>query len=166
MFKSVYAVTLLALFVSFPTVADVTVESPYVRAMPPGQQVTGAFMILHNADTEARAVVAAETAVAGVVELHTHESKGGMMQMRQVPQIEIAAGSTTRLKPGGLHVMLIDMKKPLKEGDVVDIILILDNGEKLAVAAPVMSVTDGMQMNEAIKHDMKGKGKGKGDQDK
>lgn len=159
MFKPVCSVAIIALFASFTSFADVTVESPYVRAMPPGQKVTGAFMILNNSDAEARAVVSAESDVAAVVELHTHENKDGMMQMRQIPQIDVAAGGSTTLKPGGLHVMLIDMKKPLKEGDVVDITLVLDNGEKLTIAAPVKTVTGGMNM-KGMKHDMKGSMKG------
>lgn len=151
MFKPACAVALLTLFVSFSTFADVTVQSPYVRAMPPGQKVTGAFMVLSNTDSDARAVVGAQSAVARVVELHTHESKDGMMQMRQVSQISIEASGSVTLKPGGLHVMLIDVKKRLNEGDEVEITLLLDNGEKLTVTAPVKTVTGGMNM----KHDMK-----------
>lgn len=155
MFKPACAVALLTLFVSFSTIADVTVQSPYVRAMPPGQKVTGAFMVLSNTDSEARAVVGAQSVVARVVELHTHESKDGMMQMRQVSQIDIEASGSVTLKPGGLHVMLIDVKKRLNEGDEVEITLLLDNGEKLTVTAPVKTVTGGMNMKDHMKHGMK-----------
>lgn len=155
MFKPACAVALLTLFASFSTFADVTVQSPYVRAMPPGQKVTGAFMVLNNTDSEARAVVGAQSAAAEVVELHTHESKDGMMQMRQVSQIDIEASGSVTLKPGGLHVMLIDVKKRLNEGDEVEITLLLDNGEKLTVTAPVKTVTGGMKMKDHMKHGMK-----------
>lgn len=136
--------------------ADVFVEDAYVRAMPPGQTVTGAFMVLKNAGDEDRALVRAESDTAKVVELHTHINQDGVMKMRQVQQIELAAGETTELKPGGLHIMLIDVPKRLHVDDEVGIKLVFDDGSSQAISAPVKSVTGGMMKHGAMKDAMHG----------
>ena len=146
--KTLFAMSLLLASVAK---AEVSVENPYVRAMPPGQTVTGAFMMLQNSGDENRSVVSASSPAAGVVELHTHVNEDGMMKMRQVPKIDVNAGSSTELKPGGLHVMLIDVPEQLKVGDTVEITLVLDNGAEQTLQAPVKSVTGGM-MKKGMHH--------------
>ena len=142
--------------------AEISVENPYVRAMPPGQTVTGAFMLLKNTADEKRAVVRAESSVAGIVELHTHINEDGVMKMRQIPQIDIDAQSTTELKPGGLHVMLIDVPNQLNEGDQVDIKLVFDDGTDQLIQAPVKSVTGGMMHGKGAQHGNGGMPMGRG----
>ena len=113
---------------------------PYVRAMPPGQSVSAAFLGLSNTGKEDHALVAAETSVAMMVELHEHTMADGMMQMREVEQIALPSGSTVELKPGGLHIMLMGVKSQLKPGDKVDITLTYEDGSKETVEAPVHKV--------------------------
>lgn len=116
---------------------SVSAVDPYVRLAPPGAPATGAFMVLKNAGDKDVKVVKAESPVAKVTELHTHINEGGVMKMRQVPAIDIKAKGEAELKPGGLHVMLIDMKAPLKEGDQVAITLGFDDGSSKKIEAPV-----------------------------
>jgi periplasmic copper chaperone A len=115
----------------------VKVHSPFVRMMPPGQPNTAAFMTLENTGNTNLAVVAAESQVSKVVELHTHTMVEGVMQMREIEKIEIPAGQRTELKPGGLHIMLIGLHKPLSEEQVVEITLVYDDGSRQTIEAPV-----------------------------
>jgi periplasmic copper chaperone A len=118
-------------------VSPITVADPYVRAPAPSAPATGAFMVIKNGGKADRKVVKAESPVSKVTELHTHVEEGGVMKMRPVAEIAVRAGGEAVLKPGSLHVMLIDLKQPLKEGDVVPITLGLDDGSSLKVEAPV-----------------------------
>ena len=106
--------------------AVLTVNDPYVRAVPPGQPNSAAFMGLVNGTGAPRALVGGRSDVAEVVELHTHTMEDGMMKMRRVERIDLPAGETVTLDPGGLHVMLIGLKRGLKPGDQID--LTLDSG--------------------------------------
>jgi len=73
-----------------------------------------------------------------VTELHTHLHEGGVMKMRPVASIDVKAKGEALLQPGGLHVMLIDLKAPMKEGDIVPITLTLDDGSTKQVEAKVV----------------------------
>lgn len=127
-------------------VADqVSVADAYVRMAPPGTKTTGAFMTLKNAGDKEAKVVTAASQVANVTELHNHINDGGVMRMRQVQEIVVPAKGETALKPGGYHVMLIDMKAPLKEGDHVVITLGFADGSSKEVHAPVKKPMAAMQ---------------------
>ena len=108
----------------------VSVADPYVRAVPPVAKTSAAFMQLVSADTP----------VAAVVELHTHTMDGGVMRMRQVPQIPLPPNTSVSLEPGGLHIMLFDLTAPLSPGDEVPITLTFSDGSSKAVTAEVRSV--------------------------
>lgn len=118
----------------------VNVSEPYVRLVPPSAPATGAFMLLSNSGNAARQLVAADSPVAKTVELHTHLNENGVMKMRQIKEIGIPAHGETRLKPGSYHVMLIDLKAPLQEGDGVPLTLTFDDGSVQKVVAPVRSI--------------------------
>lgn len=119
--------------------AQVQVKDPWVRATVPQQTATGAFMQL-SSPTDAR-LVSASSPVAGVVELHEMAMEKDVMKMRAVPGIAIPAGKGAELKPGGYHVMLMNLKSQMKEGDVVPITLVVEgkDGKRqtLEVKAPV-----------------------------
>jgi len=117
-----------------------TVKDPYVRAVPPGQQNSAAFMELVNGTGAQRALVGGASDAAEVVELHTHIMEGDMMKMRRIERIELPAGETVTLAPGELHVMLIGLKRGLKPGDQVELTLSLDDGTAVKVQAPVREV--------------------------
>lgn len=129
--------------------AGLEVGDPHVRAVPPGQSNSAAFMSLHNASAEDRALIGAESPAAEVVELHTHVEEDGLMRMRRVEQIPVAAGATTTLAPGGLHIMLIGLKSELQPGQTVELTLIQDDGERIAVQAPVRHIE---AMHSSMKH--------------
>ena len=117
-----------------PTVsAQVTVTDPWVRGTVTGQKATGAFMQLKSpADA---ALVAASSPVAKIVEIHEMKMEGGMMKMNAVDKLALPAGKAVDLKPGGYHVMLMDLVKPLKDGDTVPLQLTVEDkaGKKQTV---------------------------------
>ena len=117
---------------------SVTVQDPYVRLAPPNAPATGAFMVIRNGGDKDVKVVKADNTATKVTELHTHLNEGGVMKMRPVPAIEVKAKGEAVLKPGGLHIMLIDLKAPMKEGDMVPITLTFDDGSSKRVDAKVV----------------------------
>ena len=120
---------------------SVTVQDPYVRLAPPNAPATGAFMVIRNGGDKDVKVVKATNPASKVTELHTHLNEGGVMKMRPVPAIDIKAKGEAGLKPGGRHVMLIDLKAPMKEGDIVPITLSFDDGSSKQVDAKVVRPT-------------------------
>lgn len=119
-------------------VADwLAVEAPYARAVPPGQPNSAVFMILENRDAIDHALVAAASDAAEVVELHTHRQEGGMMRMRRIERIELPAGESVTLAPGGLHLMLIGLHAALQPGERIDVDLWFEDGTRKRLTAPV-----------------------------
>ena len=103
-------------------VATVDVRDGWVRQSVPGQSGTGAFMKL-TAPTGAR-LVGITTPAAGVAEVHEMKMEGDTMKMRELPGgLELPAGQTVELKPGGYHVMMMDLKQALAKGSTVPVTL-------------------------------------------
>ena len=109
-----------------PAASAVKVEQGWVRPTVPGQQGTGGYMKLTA--SESRRLVSASSPLAGVAEIHEMKVEGDVMKMRAVPALELPAGRTVELKPGGLHLMLMDLKQPLPVGSSVPLILVLKDG--------------------------------------
>lgn len=115
---------------SAPAAGQLTVTEAWVRGTVPGQSVTGAYMTLRA--TRPVTIVAVASPVAKTVELHEMSLQGGVMRMRHLAQLPLAAGASVELKPGGYHVMMTDVTRPLREGEKVPITLTLrdDNGKE------------------------------------
>lgn len=118
----------------------VQIEGAFARAVPPGQTNSAAFMNLTNRGDADHSLTTAESNASKVVELHTHLMEEGMMKMRRVEKIDLPAGETVRLQPGGLHVMLIGLERQLAEGENVDITLVFEDGSRSTLTAPVKKV--------------------------
>ena len=114
----------LAMTVSLAAQAQVTVKDAWVRATVAQQKATGAFMQLQSAQ-DAK-LISAQSPVAGVVEVHEMAMDGGVMKMRAVPSLALPAGKAVELKPGGYHVMLMDLKGQVKDGDTVPVTLVVE----------------------------------------
>ena len=123
--------------VSAQALDDVSFNDPYVRGVPPGQPNSAAFMQIVNQGSADHALVSGSSPAAEVVELHTHTMEGGMMRMRQVDKIDLPAGETVSLQPGGLHVMLIGLKQKLVPDEEVELTLTLEDGSSVTLKAPV-----------------------------
>jgi|SRR5690625_2072188 len=132
---------IVAAFVTVTTVAMadpvVEIEDAYVRATPPGTDVTAGYMRLRNTGETGVRLVAAQTDVAEYVELHDHIHEDGVMKMRQVEAIELPAGAEVALEPGGLHLMMFRLGEPLAAGRVVNLRLEFSDGERRDIQAEV-----------------------------
>jgi hypothetical protein len=131
-----------ALLLALPAAAQVTVTDPWVRGTVQGQMATGAFMKLQSAN--AARLVEASSPVAGVVEIHEMTMQNNVMRMRAVQALDLPAGRAVELKPGGYHVMLMDLKQQMKEGEVVPLTLVVESAgkrETIEVKAPVRAPT-------------------------
>ena len=142
-------ITLAALmFAAFPVMAQVTVKDPWVRATVSAQKATGAFMQITSAQ-DAR-LVEAKSPVAGVVEVHEMVMEKDVMKMRAVKSLDLPAGKTVELKPGGYHVMLMDLKEQMKEGATVPLTLVIEGKDKkrstIEIKAPVKPLTSSGNM--------------------
>ncbi|MFC5300324.1 copper chaperone PCu(A)C [Azospira restricta] len=126
--RSQAAAALLALFSTGAFAADLDVKTPWVRGTVAGQKATGAFMEL-SAPAGA-VVVGVASPVAGVTEIHEMKMDGGVMKMRPTPRLEVPAGKTVSLAPGGYHVMLMDLRQQLKKGDTVPLTLQVETKDK------------------------------------
>lgn len=101
--------------------AQVAVMDPWVRGTVPAQKATGAFMQLKSAKDAA--LVGVTSPIAGIVEIHQMKMEGAVMRMGAVPRLELPAGKVVDLKPGGYHVMLMDLKQPIGSGTTVPLTL-------------------------------------------
>ncbi|PXF31351.1 hypothetical protein WH50_10520 [Pokkaliibacter plantistimulans] len=137
----------LLLSLSSLAMADVTVTDGYARATPPGASNSAAFMTLHNSADQPVTVTSVSSSSAGVAELHNHTNNNGMMEMRHVEGITIPAKGEIQLKPGGYHVMLMQLKHPLQEGQQVELELTIEGQtQPVKVEVPVKMVMEGMNM--------------------
>jgi copper(I)-binding protein len=129
--------------------AQTTVKDAWVRGTVPQQKATGMFAQITSAS--GGKLVAASSPVAGLVEIHEMKMEGNVMKMSAVPGLELPAGKTVDLKPGGYHVMLMDLKKELKGGDMVPVTLVVEGADKkretIEVKAPVKALADSGHKN-------------------
>ena len=125
--------------------AQTTVKDPWVRGTVAQQKATGMFAQITSAS--GGKVLSASSPVAGVVEIHEMVMEGSTMRMRAVPALELPAGQAVELKPGGYHVMLMDLKQQMKPGDIVSVTLVIEGKdgkrETLEVKAPVRPLAGG-----------------------
>lgn len=141
-------------------VGNLKIMTPWARASAGMARAGAAFMTIQNAGATADRLVAAETSVAKRPELHTHIREGDVMRMRQVKAIDVPASGKAELKPGGLHVMLIGLNEPLKEGQTFQLTLTFENAGKVTFDVPIKGVgarSGGMRHGHGGHGNMKGK---------
>ncbi len=116
----------------------IEIVEPWARASLSGRN-SAAYMTIVNHGAMKDELVSATSPVAKVVELHTHLMEGGVMRMRPVQAIEVNVGDPAVLRPGGLHVMLIDLTRDLRPGETIPLTLRFRNAGERAVEVPVMA---------------------------
>lgn len=119
---------------------NLKVDGAWARATVPGQKGTGAFMSLTA--PQPLKLVGVSSPVAGVAELHEMRMEGDVMRMRSIESLDLPAGKKVELRPGGHHLMLMDLKQPLQKDTQVPVTLLLRNAQgqtsELKVAVPVL----------------------------
>ena len=131
---------LLFLFVSFPALAQVQVEQPWTRATPPGAKVAGGYLVIRNRGGAPDRLVGASSPAADKVELHVHSMEGGVMRMREAPAYEVPANGSFELKPGGAHLMFMDIKRAFKEGEKIPVKLKFEKAGEVSAEFQVGSL--------------------------
>jgi copper(I)-binding protein len=109
----------LSLFFSTACFSQVTVENPWARASAPGAKVAAGYMTIRNQAAAPDRLVAVSSTVAARVETHVHIREGDVVRMREVKGYDVPAKGMLELKPGGAHLMFVNIARPLKEGDKV-----------------------------------------------
>ena len=97
--------------------SGIAVTDAWSRATPPGAKAAAAYITIANSGADGDQLVAASTPVAGKAQVHTTINANGVMQMRPVPALDVKPGATVTMKPGGYHIMLTELKQPLKVGE-------------------------------------------------
>ena len=154
--KTFQALTVAAAMLGASAWSQVAVTEAWARATVTGQKATGAFMKLTA--SQATRLVGASSPVAGVVEVHEMKMEKDVMKMAAIPALDLPPGKTVELKPGGYHVMLMDLKAPLSKDSTVALVLIFKDAKgvttqqelKLPVLQP--SPPAAMQHGGAHKH--------------
>ena len=137
------AAAALLFALALPAAAQVTVTDPWARATVAGQKTSGAFLQLTSA-TDA-VLVGAASPVAKIVEIHEMKMDAGVMKMAAVDKLPLPAGKPVELAPGGYHVMLMDLTRPLKAGETIPLTLTIADPagrtQKVEVRAAVRALT-------------------------
>lgn len=123
-------------------IGQLKIENPYARATAPGQKVAGGFMKIENKGA-ADQLIAVSSPVAGEMQLHTMAMDGNVMKMREVKAIDVPANGSVELKPGGLHLMFMDIKSPLKAGEAVPVKLKFQKAGEVEIKVPVREMGSG-----------------------
>jgi copper(I)-binding protein len=132
--------------------AAVIVHDGYVRAPVPGQNMAAAFMVISNDGDKPVQLVAVKSDVAAQLELHGHTQDNGIMRMRRIESLPVPAKGEVTLAPGGMHLMLVDLRKPLVEKQQVVFTLVFGDGTEVKAEMPVVSVMDEMPADHAHHH--------------
>ena len=125
------------LLAAVPALAQITVDQPWARATPPGAKIGAGYMVIRNGGRSMDRLVGASTTVAQRVELHMTEADRDVARMRPVKAYEIVAGRRIELKPGGAHLMLVNLSRPLREGDKVPVTLKFEKAGEVQVEMDV-----------------------------
>ena len=136
---------------SASALAQVTVKEPWVRATVAKQTATGAFMQI-TAATDTK-LVDVKSSAAGIAEIHEMKLENNVMKMRAVDEVVLPAGKMVELKPGGYHVMLMDLKAQVKTGDTIPLTLVFEGKDRkretVELKVPARSLTGAAGRSDA-----------------
>jgi copper(I)-binding protein len=116
---------------------DLEISDSVIRTTP---KVGAGFLTIKNATGQDDRLIGAQADIAKTVELHTHVKDGEVMRMRRVDAIPVPAGGVAELKPGGDHVMFINLTRPLAEGQKVAVTLVFEKAGKKQIEVPVVPI--------------------------
>ena len=114
-------VLLLLLLAAWPVLAQVEIEKPWARATAPGARVAGGYMTIRNTGSTPDRLVAVSSPASAKVELHVHVMENNVMKMREVPGYDVPAKGAFELKPGGAHLMFVEIRRSFKEGERIPV---------------------------------------------
>ena len=121
---------------------ELIVKEAWARVPLAPQNNTAVYMMIDNPTATAKAIVAVSTPDADSSDLHEMRTEGKMMKMMPLKSLPVPAKGSVELKPGGFHIMCNDLKKTLKPGDTISLVLKLDDGKTIPVTATVRALED------------------------
>lgn len=116
---------------------EVDVSSAWVRSTPAGTSTSALYMNINNGTDKEISLISIKSPVTDRIEIHETTNENGMMKMGEIQQIQIAAGATASLEPGGKHGMLFNLSDTLDEGDELNFELIFESHPAMTIKAPV-----------------------------
>lgn len=120
---------------------DLAIEAAWTRATPPGANAGGGYVTITNNGSHADRIIGGSSDRAGIVEIHSMEMVGDVMKMRPVAGgLEIPAGETITLKPGGFHVMFMGLESPFVEGESIIVDLTFEQAGDVTLTFPVAAI--------------------------
>jgi periplasmic copper chaperone A len=123
------------------TLGDLAIGHPWTRATAPAAKVAAGYLTVENKGREPDRLLSAAFAGSDIVEVHEMAVEAGVMRMRELPKgIEIAPGKKVELRPGGLHLMFIDLKMGLKEGENIKGLLVFEKAGRIEVEFKVEAI--------------------------
>jgi copper(I)-binding protein len=125
------------------------IDHPFARATPPGARSGGVFLSVENKGTQVDRLMRVSTPAAGTAELHQMVLDAGVMRMRAVAGVDVKPGDRLVLQPGGYHVMLADLKRPLQAGDHFPLTLGFEKAGSIEVNVEVESMAAGVMQPHA-----------------
>jgi len=123
-----------------PDTKSIVVDHPWARATPAGAKTGATYVTLINNGGFADRLLGAATPVADQVQFHSVSEEGGVSRMREVHGVKIAPGAKVAFSPGGMHIMMVGLKQPLKEGQSFPMTLTFEKAGKMDVTVPVAKV--------------------------
>lgn len=119
--------------------SDIQIHDPWVQAAPPSVKVLAAYLEIKNDGKKQRVLTDVSSPAFAQIGIHRTVMHGNMAHMEHLKELAVPPNASVVLQPGGLHLMLMDAKKPLNTGDSVPMTLTFKDGEKIAVKATVRS---------------------------
>ena len=120
---------------------NIEVTEAFARASAtPGAKTASLYLTLSNRGSSPDRLVAVATSAASMAHMHETENAGGVMKMRMVQGIDLAPGASVALKPGGMHIMLMGLRAPLKQGETLEMKLSFQNSDELKITVPIAGV--------------------------
>ncbi|TXE89142.1 copper chaperone PCu(A)C [Campylobacter volucris] len=117
----------LCIFSSFLFASDIVINNPYVKQTPPNAKTTAFFLELQNKSNKDIKLIKADSSLSDTTEIHDHIMENGKKMMVQIPQITIKANSSAILKPGGMHIMALNLKQDITENTKANLTLYFDD---------------------------------------
>lgn len=130
-----------SLLFSAPALAQIQIENALIRALPPGQTITAAYMTLRNHSAQNRSLIGASSELGGRIEIHQSAMENGVMKMRPIAAVAVPAHGSAVLGTDGVHLMIFDLREDLVEGESHRLLLHYADGSRQAVAAVVTKIS-------------------------
>ncbi len=136
MISSRWLLVLLLIF-SPIALAELEFRDPWIKNLPASVPVRAGYMTIHNPQSEAVSIVSLRSNAFAMIEIHQTIEQDGMMRMEQVTGLKIEPNSSVQLEPGGLHLMMMNPSEPTQAGDLLEIVVVLDDGSEQRVEMQV-----------------------------